>query len=822
MWIRSIELNGYERFSLNAIRHFKMHMTSEAQIIAGTNGSGKSSLLAQLSPLPPSAADFAKNGSKFIEIHHNANDYAIRSTYHGHSEHSFMVNGVEQNYSKKEPEQRALVKQHFGLTPAIFDLLTGVTKFTEMPRAKRQEWLMTLSGMDFDYIMKVFKNARDKVKEYTALSKGYALRENDEVRRLEQLRRPEDIAHDLKETETEVLHASNHRVPLSFTRFNDADVEHALQDLKYDSEEVLSLLKDPIPAELGNHESLESFKATLMSWHSEHQSLDKRLTELYRRKHDIDKLATASVQQGNLDQLEKDHSEQTLLVDQLRDRFKLFDAAEAQYLCDASEALYEKLGHLFLAYPDNREKAYSRERFLQLQMDLQMNTMSLKRHEAKLTSLMEHKRHLGQTPKVDCPKCNASFIPGHGDVDVGKLDKDIEIQKTLIEGIENALKELTVLRESFEAFKYCRTQITSLLGSSAKLKPLHDLFSSVEAIGCNASILKSKVLGVFHEDCELARRYSAELRKKEDLKSAIDHATQMQSLSKQYEGQQQGFVDQEIESLLSEKLLLKQKLDQGKVVYERINKGFIKAQSLKNKVQALQTVMDGRVRTLRGEAVDRYLSECQRELSAYTEELSRASTIKTLIDTLAGFRKESESQLQAAKTLVDSLSPTDGLIAEFLNRFLKGFVNQMNRLIGEIWTYDLVILPCMTDNGDIDYRFPVQIGNSTKTRPDIAHTSSAQTDVINLAFRLIAIDLLGLENFPFFIDEPPPTLDELHRLKMITFIKNYLYSGRCSQMFMVSHYVANHGMFNNAEFCVLDSSNIVNMPGIFNRHVKLG
>ena len=71
MKITSLKLSGYRRFSLNNLTNFEITPTSNIQIVLGTNGSGKSSLLEALSPYPQAKSDFLKGGHKILEIEHN-------------------------------------------------------------------------------------------------------------------------------------------------------------------------------------------------------------------------------------------------------------------------------------------------------------------------------------------------------------------------------------------------------------------------------------------------------------------------------------------------------------------------------------------------------------------------------------------------------------------------------------------------------------------------------------------------------------------------------------------------------------------------------
>ena len=65
MFIDKLILQGYTRVAQNTISKIEIDFTKHMQIILGSNGSGKSSLLEQLSLLPPQTSnEFSKGGRK--------------------------------------------------------------------------------------------------------------------------------------------------------------------------------------------------------------------------------------------------------------------------------------------------------------------------------------------------------------------------------------------------------------------------------------------------------------------------------------------------------------------------------------------------------------------------------------------------------------------------------------------------------------------------------------------------------------------------------------------------------------------------------------
>ena len=62
--IHKIILNNYNRFFLNNITRIEYTPKMKLQLILGSNGSGKSSLISELNPLPINKNDFQEDGYK--------------------------------------------------------------------------------------------------------------------------------------------------------------------------------------------------------------------------------------------------------------------------------------------------------------------------------------------------------------------------------------------------------------------------------------------------------------------------------------------------------------------------------------------------------------------------------------------------------------------------------------------------------------------------------------------------------------------------------------------------------------------------------------
>ena len=92
----NLKLKGYTRLSLNHIDSLEYTPVAKTQVIIGTNGSGKSSLLYELSPMP-SHHRMYDHGYKQITIEHKGSTYVLTSDFTKGKSHSFIKDGIELN-----------------------------------------------------------------------------------------------------------------------------------------------------------------------------------------------------------------------------------------------------------------------------------------------------------------------------------------------------------------------------------------------------------------------------------------------------------------------------------------------------------------------------------------------------------------------------------------------------------------------------------------------------------------------------------------------------------------------------------------------------
>ena len=230
MFLTHLKLKGYTRIAQNSIECIEIDFSKPMQIVLGSNGSGKSSLLEQLSLLPPvTSAEFAKGGYKEARAIDGDDVWLAISDYGERNGHYLEKNGEVLNNWGTAQVQKLLLEEHLGLTQEIYDVQSNVKKFINMSPIERRDWVMRLSNIHIDPLMHRFMLAKNAQKD----AKGYLKRTSDrlkiESRNLVSEQTLETLNTQLKELKDEFNFYSQFSEELSPTA--NLDLETRSQEL---------------------------------------------------------------------------------------------------------------------------------------------------------------------------------------------------------------------------------------------------------------------------------------------------------------------------------------------------------------------------------------------------------------------------------------------------------------------------------------------------------------------------------------------------------------------------------------------------------------
>lgn len=822
-----IQLIEFKRFSLNSIYSFEMTITEPLQLILGTNGSGKSSLIDQLTPLPAHHLDFSKAGSKTIIIEHNSSIYKLSSKFNPKQHHSFIQDNVELNDGGTITIQRELVKQHFNITQNIHDLITGKTTFDTMSSSSRKEWFIELCDTNYEYAITVYNKLKDKHRDILGALKLDRKRIATESDKILQTDEQDKINNEVKQLHLALNQLLEKRKPIE----HDLDVIEITQQqldnqlIRYSK--TLSLAFDKINT---NSINLEDTIENINICDKKLFLISEQLSELFD-KHtknnqtiQILEKTEAKTQQEitkEIDQLELDKNS-------LVSKLIVIDLDDPQ-MCDV---LFSNIKHtlveIFSTIPNNKDKKYSQEKLniarqeLAILINSKQNLLdNISSKKFKLKHMAEHK----DKPDLSCPSCKHRFSLNYNELDYNKLNSIV----LKLQEIDLVKIDLDIVK--FESYIQTCTDYSILYRQYVNVTTNNQQLSRYWTYLNNRNLITDdpqnaiQHLNLMDQDIRnniVLKHISANIEQKKNIVQAMTNLDTNDIGKIISENNEISIKIQELTSSQQLENINKQKLIENKQLLLSIN-------SLTANIQ--KCILDKKkknkdqIETIRRQCFNEAIRILQSSLASKENTLSNIQIQRSIIEDISIQIQNNEKNEKALSLLINQLSPTDGLIAKGLLGFMSEFVNRMNHFIKKIWTYPLIIQTCFMDDDavELDYKFPMMVGSPNNIISDVSKGSSAMQEVINLAFRVTAMSYLKLQDYPLSLDEFSKAFDETHRLQATAVVKSLIEQKSFSQIYCVSHYDGFYGGMTNAEICVLDTSNIT-LPtnGQFiNQHIKI-
>lgn len=833
--IGNITLTGYERLKLSEGNYIRITPTERLQIILGTNGSGKSSLLSELNPHPADKSDYSADGSKVIEMWRGDTMYLLTSTFKGGARHSFINTDTDEELNKGGTAQiqKALVKEYFNVDKEIEDMISGREPFTEMSFQRRREWFTVLPQVSYEFAIGFFNRLKDRLRDTTSTIKLQKKHLVDETRKMLSEEAIQDLKKqqlELQETLDELYRASR---PLANYENLQEAVESAFKDLSR-----LNNKYGPVVAEVRTYGNLRASEVDLRDELATAEVLYKTSTSMLQEV--SAELEIAKDQQSLIQQRGHETVQSvTLHIEELTNRklaitrelstnvLDVVSEGSGNYIAAARNmhSVLESLLPLLDELPANDgyfTKATLTEKTNQLTA-IEEDLQKRKNKAAGIETAIEQMQHVHLEGMVTCPECEHSW--------------SMSDKSSIVEGYKSNLSEIlnhdviTGLEEQIEKLKAAVLEITEYGNKYAAIYQCLKLFDTA-LFGTNwiderfTTLVKQKPDVAYQElfkfnedlikvvefdeiDLELVE-HTKMLKIAEDTDS-VD-ATELKNRIARYEERIAVLQDNIVTSnttigVLRTKLGLINQITESSDRYD----------------QAFETTYDA-ITAVSLEDINigvwARIRDTQVALSLVTEKLTNAQMQSGIVENIQARIATLETSVKVLNVLIENLSPSSGLIAVSLSVFIKSFIKQMNNIIRKVWTYPLVI---NTDIGDeITYQFPLVVGHTYRPVQDVKKTSTGQKEIINLAYRVVARRYLGLSSYPLQLDEFSRNMDDAHRFKATELIKALIDQEEFSQLWVVSHDINQFGALSHPEVTVVCEKNI-QLPDnlVYNRHVEI-
>lgn len=824
MRLKKMVLVGYTRFPLSNIQRFVYTPESSEQVILGSNGAGKSSLLSEIMNLVPNGRDFATGGFKEYHFEHDGLDFVLISTYNVKAgSHSFTVNGIEMNDGNTQATQRELVVKYTGLTQDLVDLMTGKARLSRMSPAKRREWLMKISGTDFTFALQLHDFFNEKSRDLKGTI-AYLLENThkmaSEIESLEEdyKTKDEEVAQ-LKELSHEISNLLSGRIAEGYSESAIKKMTEAYQKVKQRSDTILAeTIRRNAAFDGLNKPQVETKLTTLrdrmMQWRGECNEHEKALEGIQSLiKH---------VGRESMD----DPSGLIDHIASLEEEIAELNSQGAQYECHGqkpegllavAEGILEGISELSVTIPSNALNTYTRSGNATLaERHKSLNQYCIETNNiiSKFDAQLEHASH---TPETECPKCTYSFKPGWDPALLASTQNKLGELREAVVKASAEMTELNLSLDDFEGYSRKLNDLGRIRSNSTVLKTFWDTVAEEQLVKNFPAKIQHLLKETIARLTRLVRleRYTKDL---EDLKSRLElikNSGDPKYLLSRADMLESQIFDKSnlMQQAVVEVGVISEELDH----LEKLNRLVAEMNLALSDFELYKEIA---AKALEEDCLDSVRDRALARLGILHQQTQRYRDLTARYENNREQIEEAESRFGSYKLITKALSPTEGIIAEAVKSFLGHFVAMINDHIGMVWNYDMRISAVVDDGVNLNCKFPIHIGGAEEPVPDLADGSTGQVSMIDFAFKLVVAELLGLVDYPLLADEFGKDFDDEHRERLVMYIKSLMEQGKFSQLFMVSHYSAMYGSFNHAEFVVLDDRNITR-PGGCNQNVVI-
>lgn len=823
MKIQSLYLKNYAGFILSGITEFYIDVRSSLSIILGTNGSGKSSLLRELTPLPGANSDYAPGGMKKIVIEHRGITYTISSEFGKRSaHHSFLKGDEELNPGGTAAVQKEMAEQELGFTHALHDILTGRVTFTSMSTAKRREWITALSSTDLTYINNLHQTFKTSARDVSGALKHGKNRLAKESSRLVDLDKAEYLDAKVKELNTDLQLLIEHK---SMVAKGSIDIRLELSNVNERIKTNSSVLRDWCKQGKFVHgESFESLEDQIQDRERARVEagahVESATSELANLKNMLETMTPeAGVSVESLEGKITTLNEQLGNLPRVKEEFEI--GGDLRILAQDVELARSSVNAFVETLPFNLTPRKTKEECTEINEEIKRRTDRLFQAKEKLNALQRRQSHIEESKENTCPKCNYIWKPGISEGELSDVLERIKLLVVQIDQDEAWIETHQVFLEEFREYIRHLKSFRNIVESFPRLRPVWER-AITEKLMETAPRAISDLLTAFGFAVERAiHKERIELEIEDTLRS-LDHLRNIDT--------SQGTKLQErvslIEYSIDAKIKLLESIDNELRELRQCLKnmrGYVDLlESIAADAELIEKLRDDYIAALRSEFIDEHMYSTSSKLATLQAKLNESDTLTGIVNDIKNSVAELELDYEAWKLLVDATSPQTGLIAKQMTGFINALTGQLNSVVRNVWEYELNVIPCGLDDGGLNYKFPLKLhkDGTTNTVKDIDMGSTAQKEIVDFAFMMVVMFYRDLQDYPLFLDEVGASFDPTHRERLIQYIKRILEDAQCSQIYLISHYASFSGGLSNADICVLDKSNIA-VPDEYNKHVTI-
>ena len=817
-----LRLENYIPLMSSGIHKVELDLAHLVNLLISVNGAGKTSVLKEVNPMPPENSRY-KNGRKYSEWVFGGRRYILDGYTHQGTGHSFKVietpdaEPVELNTGGTYTIQKDLVQEHFDLDNNLVKVLAGLRitdRLSAMPANRRKDLFMDVYPNDVDYALGVFNKLRGERNDLKGAIKNQVARYTEENRKLSYINDcgVEQLEERIKGIESELKEALLARGALEGVTV-DPDLQLKISQFTQLTDQLVVNRVSGFTHTADEMENAIVTTNSLLAYHQEQAAIHQ---------------GVISEQAGYLDGLEeflddpdafKEHAKQINdelgTVDEEIARYTFLLEQQPVFSNGTPTEGLETVAVKFGEYVDRVTVVSDPE------LTGNQYKQYLTLHESKVTQLrdlngtlseMNHKlKHYEGAQVLECPDCTHQFKLGIGKDDIPKLRSSRDGVVSQIEKLEQQLAELTVKIDNDADWYRTMNQLFTYIREQSNVRVLPELVKEF-SVGKVYSTTLCNVLKTFMDRAKRKAYRDTLVAEKALLDARLDLLDRNNVLNIA------AHVAKTEKALVYENgkiSFYKDKLVQQTNTLRSIQSYKTDVNRLRGLREAILVGLgnEGRV-NLRGK-VDERISELTSNKENYLTSIIKSRSLTAVVQSISTDIDRMKKRLRIVEVWMDGLCPNKGLIGKLMTDFIKAVCGNVNALIKEIWDTPLFMRPCNKENGDLTYKFPVGKGVG-EPADDLSECSGGETDIMDWAFRFI---LLSYKRFPFplIMDEVGPFLDEIKRERFFNFIQSYTQRTDARQLFLVSHYISQTGVFQDANIVGLKYEGLT-IPGEVNQH----
>lgn len=843
MRIASIMLRDYVNFKDSDIKELHVTFNEKVQIVIGGNGSGKSSLLRQLSTTPPVRSVFDKQGFKSLVVENHGVYYKLESDYSKPSSPHLFFEGDNPdnlNQGRTTETQKELIEEHLGITKILDDLIMNRYVFPKWTAAKRKEFLMEANPDQIGFVLVHIKQIASQIKacrnNLSRLSERKILLEQqllDNEAMLTLVKEKEQIEKELTGfqqnlmdlevglrtlgtiPDASITHLPSVRQTVNRCRQQLRSLGHierhdrSRQIIREDTQSAIAVSKQQI---VEKEERIEQLTADLNDMETRYRDVVSD-GDLLQIDSTIERLEAEQVR------LQVDAPILELTPEELAQRY--------QELNDLTDKL-QLFHHLPVPLLPSKKRQH-RERMLQNSQYKQSSWgMRLNDYEQRYDQLTrQHTVKPNDIPDSPCAKDGCPlyrhFMGEYTDAE----DKRQSLQRSIEKGrrkIRRLDSYVTGLITYLEQSKPYTDRIHWLVNHAQSNPLLHFILRQMDIL----TVLSTNPNRITH----LLGQMYAHMEQWHKLKQVRADLEMAHTLKSRQISLESGDTINLVSSIETTKKALYElrsdviRLSHKQASLERLLEDINSFNQIKETLLTIQQHHD----TTRTNLINQHEKDRLTLLREGVENLRRQhfvrmSDIEKTLKSQSGLQERYDEEVVGQIALIEKeLSDLQHIETSLIRipkenmiSFINNVFGQANRLIELVWALPLQIELLKADDS-LNYEF--QVSGDNQSVRELSECSEGQTEMISLAINLALRMVLGHFDYPICLDETGRTMDEKHRHNLVQLLRKLLDDKIISQLFYVSHNAMVYESFAQSETLVIRSDNIL-LPEVYNLHATI-